>query len=214
VASLSRLARFGTKEGRFRQKRHPSLLQIETFSPVHDLDGKSPYEGVSPALGKERIGRARISARSGHGRAGRGGNARRHDAAEESAISLSPLPRVTTPSGPAYPSNRVSSLTFRVPLGHRQLKRRLHLAQVLMSGPFESQADRLHNAFLPWRFQPGIGRLMLKRRVEVDRRLAAPGKRWADIRRQAKKVRPSSEGSPLARSPLTGFHAWQAATGR
>ena len=149
---MSRLARFGTKEGRFRQKRHSSLLQIETFSPVHDLDGKSLYEGVSPALGKERIGRARISARSGHCRTGRGSHARRHDAAEESAISLSPLPRVTTPSGPAYPSNRVSSVTFRVPpLDHRQLRQRLHLAQFLMSDTFESQADRLHDAFLPWR---------------------------------------------------------------
>lgn len=63
-------------------------------------------------------------------------------------------------------------------------------------------------------FQPGIGRLTRKRRVKVDRRLAAPGKRWADIRRQAKKVRPSFE-APLRRAhPLTGFHAWQAATGR
>lgn len=149
---MSRLARFGTKEDRFRQKRHSSLLQIETFSPVHDLDGKSLYEGVSPALGKERIGRARISARSGHCRTGRDSNARRHDAAEKSAISLSPLPRVTTPSGPAYPSNRVSSLPFRVPpLDHRQLKRRLHLAQFLMSDTFESQADRLRDAFLPAR---------------------------------------------------------------
>jgi hypothetical protein len=143
VASLSRLARFGTKEGPFRQKRRSSLLQVETFSPVHDLDGESPYEGVSPALGKERIGRARISARAGHCRTGRGRNARRHDAAEESAISLSPLPRVTTPSCPAYPSNRASSLTFRVPpLDHGH-----------SSGDFICRRNpkpiRLHNVFSP-----------------------------------------------------------------
>jgi hypothetical protein len=48
-------------------------------------------------------------------------------------------------------------------------------------------------------FQPAIGRLMLKRRVKVDRRLAAPGKRCAGIRRQAKKVRPSFE-APLRRA--------------
>ena len=64
-------------------------------------------------------------------------------------------------------------------------------------------------------FQLGIGRLMLKRRVKVDRRLAAPDKRWADVQRQAGKVGPSFEGPlPVTHSPLTGFHAWQAATGR
>lgn len=149
---MSRLARFGTKEDRFRQKRHSSLLQIETFSPVHDLDGKSLYEGVSPALGKERIGRARISARSGHCRTGRDSNARRHDAAEKSAISLSPLPRVTTPSGPAYPSNRVSSLPFRVPpSGSPPAKAETSFGAVSNERHIESQADRLHDAFLPAR---------------------------------------------------------------
>ena len=198
MASLSRLARFGTKEGRFRPKRHSSLLQIETFSPVHDLDGKSLYEGVSPALGKERIGRARISARSGHCRTGRGSNARRHDAAEESAISLSALPRVTTPSGPAYPSNRVSSLAFRVPpSGSPPAKAETSFGAV-SNGATHLNPKPIGSMmlFCLGGFQPAIGRLMLKRRVKVDRRLAAPGKRCAGIRRQAKKVRPSSEGSP------------------
>lgn len=54
-------------------------------------------------------------------------------------------------------------------------------------------------------FQPGIGRLMLKRRVKVDRRLAAPDKRWADVQRQAKKVRPSFEGPLLVARPSRVF---------
>jgi hypothetical protein len=49
-------------------------------------------------------------------------------------------------------------------------------------------------------FQSGIGRLMLKRRVKVDRRLAAPGKRWGDVEHQAKKVRPSFEAPSLWRA--------------
>ena len=49
-------------------------------------------------------------------------------------------------------------------------------------------------------FQPGIGRLMLKLRVKVDRRLAAPGKRWVDFERPAKKVRPSFAGPQLWRA--------------